>query len=231
MIWPSSSWRNSERAPCSTPGAPAHRRTVPARLEAETACLIPTSPRGGVDEAREGAHRVRPAAHAGDHEVGVVATENGAALLTGFVADDPLELAHHPRVRVRTHHRADAVVRRLDGRHPVAQRFVDRVLERGAPTGDGDDVGTEQLHAEHVERLAFDVDRAHEHQAVEPEQRGRGGGRPPCWPAPVSAITRCLPIRRVSSAWPSTLLILCEPVWVRSSRFSSTRTPRRSDSR
>ena len=53
----------------------------------------------------------------------------------------------------------------------------------------------------------------------------------PCWPAPVSAITRCLPIRRVSSAWPSTLLILCEPVWVRSSRLSSTRTPSRSESR
>ena len=53
----------------------------------------------------------------------------------------------------------------------------------------------------------------------------------PCWPAPVSAITRCLPMRRVSSAWPSTLLILCDPVWVRSSRFSRTRTPSRSDSR
>ena len=38
-------------------------------------------------------------------------------------------------------------------------------------------------------------------------------------------------MRRVSSAWPSTLLILCEPVCVRSSRFSSTRTPSRSDSR
>ena len=41
----------------------------------------------------------------------------------------------------------------------------------------------------------------------------------PCCPAPVSAITRCLPMRRVSSACPSTLLILCEPVCVRSSRF------------
>ena len=30
-----------------------------------------------------------------------------------------------------------------------------------------------------------------------------------------------LPIRRVSSAWPSTLLILCEPVWFRSSRFNT----------
>ena len=53
----------------------------------------------------------------------------------------------------------------------------------------------------------------------------------PCWPAPVSAIMRRLPMRRVSSAWPSTLLILCEPVCVRSSRFSSTRTPSRSESR
>ena len=47
----------------------------------------------------------------------------------------------------------------------------------------------------------------------------------PCWPAPVSAITRVLPMRLVSSAWPSTLLILCEPVWLRSSRLSRIRAP------
>ena len=41
----------------------------------------------------------------------------------------------------------------------------------------------------------------------------------PCWPAPVSAIIRFLPIRRVSSAWPMALLILCAPVWFKSSRF------------
>ena len=45
-----------------------------------------------------------------------------------------------------------------------------------AAAGDRDDLGAEQLHAEHVERLALDVDRAHEHEAVEAEQRGRGGG-------------------------------------------------------
>ena len=44
------------------------------------------------------------------------------------------------------------------------------------PAGDGHDLGAEQLHAEHVERLALDVDRAHVHDAVEPEQRRRGGG-------------------------------------------------------
>ena len=53
----------------------------------------------------------------------------------------------------------------------------------------------------------------------------------PCWPAPVSAIMRDLPIRLVRSACPTTLLSLCEPVCARSSRLRSTRTPRRSDSR
>ena len=41
----------------------------------------------------------------------------------------------------------------------------------------------------------------------------------PCWPAPVSAMTRVFPIFFASSTWPSTLLILCAPVWFRSSRF------------
>ncbi len=33
----------------------------------------------------------------------------------------------------------------------------------------------------------------------------------PCWPAPVSAMTRVLPMRRASSTWPSELLILWAP--------------------
>ena len=47
----------------------------------------------------------------------------------------------------------------------------------------------------------------------------------PCWPAPVSAITRVLPIRSVSSAWPSVLLILWAPVWLRSSRLNQICAP------
>ena len=53
----------------------------------------------------------------------------------------------------------------------------------------------------------------------------------PCCPAPVSAMIRRLPIRRASSAWPSALLSLCEPVWLRSSRLRYTGRPQRSDSR
>ena len=41
----------------------------------------------------------------------------------------------------------------------------------------------------------------------------------PCWPAPVSAMRRVLPIFLANRAWPSTLLILCAPVWFRSSRL------------
>ncbi len=41
----------------------------------------------------------------------------------------------------------------------------------------------------------------------------------PCCPAPVSAMSLVLPIFFASSACPSTLLILCAPVWFKSSRL------------
>jgi hypothetical protein len=42
----------------------------------------------------------------------------------------------------------------------------------------------------------------------------------PCWPAPVSAMIRVLPIRMASRIWPMQLLILCAPVWFSSSRLN-----------
>ena len=41
----------------------------------------------------------------------------------------------------------------------------------------------------------------------------------PCWPAPVSAMIRVLPMRRASRIWPMQLLILWAPVWFSSSRL------------
>ena len=41
----------------------------------------------------------------------------------------------------------------------------------------------------------------------------------PCWPAPVSAMMRFLPMRMASRIWPTVLLILCAPVWLSSSRL------------
>ena len=63
---------------------------------------------------------------------GIAAVAARSALLARLVADDAVELAHHPRIRMRAHHRAQAVVRRLDGGDPVAHRFVDGVLQRAA---------------------------------------------------------------------------------------------------
>ena len=213
--------------------AAADRRAVMTRSrDPSPPASTPTSRASVLDEAGERADRVRTAADARDDDVGIGAVEQLAALAARLVADDALELAHHPRERVRTHRRTEAVVRALDARDPVAHRFVHRVLQRRAPRLDRDDLGAEQLHAPHVERLALDVDRAHVDGAAEPEQRGRGRGRRRRAGPRRSPRSRCfLPMRRVSSACPSTLLILCEPVCVRSSRFSSTRTPRRSERR
>ena len=47
----------------------------------------------------------------------------------------------------------------------------------------------------------------------------------PCWPAPVSAMIRRFPIRFAISACPTALLILCAPVWLRSSRLRKRRKP------
>ena len=61
--------------------------------------------------------------------------------------------------------------------NPVAHRLVDGVLQRPAAGLDRFDLAAEQAHAEHVQRLPFDVDGAHVDLALEPEQRGRGGRR------------------------------------------------------
>ena len=152
---------------------------------------------------------------------------SAAALLAGLVADDPVELAHHPRVRVRAHHRAEAVVRVVS---TVATQSRSASLTASfsvrLPLSHGLDLGAEQAHAEHVERLALRR-RRRPCTPCTPARSARRRSRvaTPCWPAPVSATSRVLPIRLASSAWPRTLLILCEPVWLRSSRLSSSRRP------
>ena len=98
--------------------APFDRGAVMSGLEPEPAGFDADQPRVGVEEARERSDRVRPAADARDDDVGIGAVEDLAALPARFVADDALELAHHPRERVRTHRRTEAVVRRLDARDP-----------------------------------------------------------------------------------------------------------------
>ena len=91
--------------------AAVDRGAVVTRLEAEATGFDADEPRVGVEEAGERADRVRAAADARDDDVGIGAAEDRARLHARFVADDALELAHHPRERVRTHRGTEAVVR------------------------------------------------------------------------------------------------------------------------
>ena len=66
-------------------------------------------------------------------------------------------------------------------------------LSVALPESTGTTFGAEQLHPGHVERLPLGVDRAHVDGAVEAEVAPpRWRVATPCWPAPVSAITRGL---------------------------------------
>ena len=128
---------------------------MPLVMAAPPAASTPTSRASRVDEAGERPGRVGAAADAGDDHVGVGAAEQLAALLACLVADDPLQLAHHVGERVGPHDRAEAVVRRLHGGHPLAHGLVDRVLQRPAARRHRAHLGAEQLHAEDVELLAL----------------------------------------------------------------------------
>jgi hypothetical protein len=128
------------------------------------------------DEPIEQPDGVRPAADAGDDEVGQAALHL-SDLRRGLVTDDPLEVAHDRRVGVRAHRRTEHVVRVGDVRHPVAHGVVDRVLQRRRAGVDRPHLGAERLHAQHVGPLALDVARAHVDDARDAEQRAGGGRR------------------------------------------------------
>jgi hypothetical protein len=69
---------------------------------------------------------------------------------------------------------ADQVIGVVDIGDPVAQRFVHRVLQRAVAGRDRLHFGAEQLHAEHVRRLALDVGGAHIDDAGKAEAGGDG---------------------------------------------------------
>ena len=154
----------SKVAPCSVA-----IEAFPGRLDADQPHVV-------LEEIGEQADRVGPAADAGDNRI-----RQAANLLDDlrprFAADDPLEFAHHGRERMRARRRPQQVMSGLEARRPVAQRFVDRVLERPTAAFHGHHFGAHQLHSEDVELLPLDIVRAHVDQCLEPEQRAddRGG--------------------------------------------------------
>ena len=124
----------------------------------------------------KGADGVAAPAHAGYHVVGK--SPFGIQYLNSRLATyDRLEVPHHHGVGVGPHSAAQEVMRGLHVGHPVPYGLVDRVLEGPAPRLHLADLGPQQPHPEHVERLAHDVVGAHVDHAREPHHgayRGRG---------------------------------------------------------
>ena len=67
----------------------------------------------------------------------------------------------------------------VEARRPVAQRFVDGVLERASAAFHRHYLGAHQPHPEDIELLPLDVLRTHVDQCLEPDQRAGDGGRDP----------------------------------------------------
>ena len=99
-----------------------------------------------MNKRRENSGRVAAAAYAGDHVVRKLAFFF-QTLLFRFVTDDGLEVANNHRKWMGTDDRTDDVMRVLDAAHPVAHRFISRVLEGHASAADFHDARTHELHA------------------------------------------------------------------------------------
>ena len=78
---------------------------------------------------------------------------------------------------MRPERRAKQVVGVADIGHPIAHRFVDRILQRLAAGIDLTNRGAEQLHADDVQRLTTHVLGAHVDMAFEAKQRAGGRSR------------------------------------------------------
>ncbi len=88
-----------------------------------------------------------------------------------------LQFTHHGRIGMRARHGSENVVGGPHVGHPVAHGFVHGVFQGRGAVLDRVDLGPQQVHAKHVERLALHIDRAHVDFARKPEQGGhRGGG-------------------------------------------------------
>src|SRR5260370_24236537 len=87
-----------------------------------------------------------------------------------------MKVADHGRIRMRSEHTAEQVMRRSHVGHPVAHGFVDSVFERARPGIDAANFGAQQPHAEDVEFLAAHVLSSHVGYALKTKQGADGGG-------------------------------------------------------
>ncbi|KAI9919403.1 hypothetical protein PsorP6_017522 [Peronosclerospora sorghi] len=156
-----------------TGSTPEQRRRVPWRVDAVAARFDAADGHPCLVHKRvKHANGIAPAADTGDNRIG---PSSPLVVQVGFdfASNDALKVAHERRKRVRTTGRPNNVVRRLDVRDPVPNRFVHGILERLGPARDDNHFCPQHLHAKDIERLALRIDISHVHDTVETEQGTR----------------------------------------------------------
>ena len=77
---------------------------------------------------------------------------------------------------MRSHGGTDDVVSVLDISSPITDSLAGGILQGAGARGNGNDLGPQKLHAEHIELLALHIHSSHEHMAFHAEKgchRGR----------------------------------------------------------
>src|SRR3989339_2048205 len=104
------------------------------------------------DKIVEQAYGITTAANAGDTAIGQTAFEF-QNLAPYLATHNGLKIADNHRIGMRAHDRPNQVVCFAHSGHPIAQRFVDRVLECGSTGIDLCDRGAKKPHSENIEGL------------------------------------------------------------------------------
>src|SRR5579875_800179 len=161
---------------------------------------------------------VRSAAHAGKDRIGqaAFALQN---FLARLLADDAMKIAHHHRIRMCAQGGAEQIMGGLAFVNPsplpppipaFRVRLPFTTLTTLAPS----------IRMRNTFSRCRRISSSPIYTVQsKPNSAQTVAVATPCWPAPVSAMMRRLPIRRASSAWPRQLLILWAPVCSRSSRL------------
>jgi len=180
-----------------------------ARSQSLAAGLHPDEPHiGFIEECAEQADGIRAAAHASDTGVWQ-APRLSKDLLAGFLADDRLKVAHDAGVRVRPPG-LNRAGNRLSWTLVTQSRMASLMASFNVrvPLFTGAHFGAEQgACAAHL-AAGEPYRRYHVDDAFQSEQSRSCGCGYPCWPAPVSAMMRRLPMCSASKACPRALLIL-----------------------
>ena len=126
------------------------------------------------DKPAEDTNRIRPAAHTGDDHIWQPPHIHHH-LFARLPSDHGLELAHDRWIRMRTQCRTEQIMRIAHIRNPIADRFVDGILQGLRPGRYRAHFRPEQFHPEHIRLLPRDVNHTHVDDTLEAQQCSHGG--------------------------------------------------------